>query len=265
MIRGQGFELPLLQSDLIPPEFHHGFTTRRGGVSGPPFDSLNLGSRWGDDEAAVAENRRRFQAAAGGPPVHFARQVHGRAIARVPAGAPPGAVASVAADAVMTDAPRTAVGVYVADCTPLLIADARTGACAAVHAGWRGTVAGVGVAAVQALAEAFGSRVGDLRIAIGPTIGPCCFEVGPEVVAQVEAAFPGARASGAIVARAPREHVDLPGLNRAALVGAGVAPGAIEVAGLCTRCDEARFYSYRRDGGRTGQLAAFVRFEARGG
>jgi len=265
LVRGDGFELPLLQSEVIPPEFHHGFTTRRGGVSRPPFDSLNLGGRWGDDEAAVLENRRRFQAAAGGEPVHFARQVHGREVARVGAGAAPGVVAGVAADAVATGAPRTAVGVYVADCTPILIADARTGACAAVHAGWRGTVAGVAPAAVQAMAETFGSRPGDLRVAVGPTIGPCCFEVGPEVVAQVEAAFPGARASGAVVARAPREHVDLPGLNRAALVAAGVAPEAIDVAGLCTRCDEARFYSYRREGGRTGQLAAFVRFEPRRG
>jgi len=261
IVRGDGFELPLLQSEVVPPEFRHGFTTRRGGVSRPPFDSLNLGGRWGDEAAAVAENRRRFEVAAGGGPVHFARQVHGRAVARVPAGAAPGAVAGVDADAVMTGAPRTAVGVYTADCTPILIADARTGACAAVHAGWRGTVAGVAAAAVQAMRAAFGTAPADLRVAIGPTIGPCCFEVGPEVVAQVEAAFPGARAAGAIVAGAPREHVDLPGLNRAALVAAGVAPAAVDVAGACTRCDEARFYSYRREGGRTGQLAAFLRYE----
>jgi len=261
IVRGDGFELPLLQSEVIPPEFHHGFTTRQGGVSRPPFDSLNLGGRWGDDAAAVAENRRRFQAAAGGGPVHFARQVHGREVARVLAGAAPDAVAGVAADIVVTGARRTAVGVYTADCTPLVIADVRTGACAAVHAGWRGTVAGVATAAVRAMGEAFGTRAADLRVAIGPTIGPCCFEVGPEVVAQVEAAFPGARAAGAIVARAPREHVDLPGLNRAALVAAGVAPSAIDLAGACTRCDQARFYSYRRDGGKTGQLAAFVRHQ----
>lgn len=261
MFRGEGFELPLLQSQVMPRGFLHGFTTRQGGVSRPPYDSLNLGGRWGDDAAAIAENRRRFRIAAGGGPVHFARQVHGRDVVRVAAHATPDQIAEVAADAVVTGAPVTAVGVYVADCAPILIADARTGACAAVHAGWRGTVAGVVAAAVHALIESFGSRAVDLRVAIGPTIGPCCFEVGPEVVAQVEAAFPRARAAGAIVARQPREHVDLPALNRAAALGAGVAAEAVEVAGMCTRCDETRFYSYRREGGRTGQLAGFVRFE----
>src|SRR4051794_13229749 len=138
VFQGDGFELPLLQSEVIPAAFRHGFTTRRGGVSQAPFDSLNLGGRWGDEAEAIAENRRRFQAAAGGRAVRFARQVHGCDVARVPVDAPVEAVAAVAADAVMTDAPGTAVGVYVADCVPILVADARTGACAAVHAGWRG-------------------------------------------------------------------------------------------------------------------------------
>ena len=263
IFRGEGFEVPLLRADVIPPGFHHGFSTRRGGVSEAPFDSLNLGGRWGDDAAAIAENRRRFEAAAGGGPVHFARQVHGRGVAHVSAETRPDEVAAVAADAVVTAAPRTAVGVYVADCTPIVIADARTGACAAVHAGWRGTVARVVTAALGALIDTYGSRPRDLRMAVGPVIGPCCFEVGPEVVAEVEAAFPAARAAGAITLppRSLREHVDLARLNRAAALEVGLAPEAIEVAGLCTRCEADRFYSYRRDGGRTGQLAAFVTFD----
>src|SRR5205814_4351333 len=85
--QGPGFELPLLQSEVIPAAFRHGFTTRRGGVSQPPFDSLNLGGRWGDDAAAIAEIRRRFEEAAGGRGVRIAGQVHGRAVARATADA----------------------------------------------------------------------------------------------------------------------------------------------------------------------------------
>jgi polyphenol oxidase len=261
IFQGDGFELPLLQSEVIPAQFRHGFTTRRGGVSQPPFDSLNLAGRWGDDRDAIAENRRRFEAAAGVGAVRFARQVHGCDVARVAAGSPVEAIAAVAADAVVTDAPGMAVGVYVADCVPILVADGRTGACAAVHAGWRGTVSGVLGATLRHMTGELGSRAADLRVAIGPAIGACCFEVGPEVVAAVEAAFPGAREGGAILPRLPRAHIDLAWLNRAAAEGAGVPRDAIEVAGVCTRCDAARFFSYRRDGGRTGQLAAFVAFE----
>lgn len=263
--QGEGFDLPLLHAENIPAAFRHGFTTRRGGVSQPPFDSLNLGARWGDDAAAIAENRRRFEAAAGGGGVRFARQVHGCAVARATADASVEAIAAIAADAVITETPGMAVGVYVADCVPILIADVRTGACAAVHAGWRGTVAGVLGVTLRHMTGELGSRTTDLRVAIGPAIGPCCFEVGPEVVAAVEAAFPGARQGGAILSRAPRPHVDLAWLNRAAAESAGVLPDAIESAGLCTRCDAARFFSYRRDAGRTGQLAAFVSFQGSGG
>src|SRR6185436_6868278 len=122
-----------------------------------------------------------------------------------------------------------AVGVYVADCVPILIADARSGLCAAVHAGWRGTVAGVLAAALRRLIDERRARPADLRVALGPSIGPCCFEVGPEVIAAVEAAFPSARAAGAIVTpagTARRPHVDLPLLNRLAAEAAGVAGDA---------------------------------------
>jgi copper oxidase (laccase) domain-containing protein len=95
-------------------------------------------------------------------------------------------------------------------------------------------------------------------VAIGPSIGPCCFEVGPEVVEAVEEAFPAARAVGAILASKPKAHVDLWTLNRLAATAMGVSADAVDVAGLCTACDRERFFSYRRDRGQTGQLAAFV-------
>src|SRR6185369_9011471 len=123
-----GDPIPLLRSALIPAEIRHGFTTRRGGVSGPPYDQLNLGMRWGDSRPAVLENRRRFQGAAGGEPIYVATQVHGTTVVRVRRGDDPAAVARAEADALITGDAGVALSVYVADCIPALLADARTGA-----------------------------------------------------------------------------------------------------------------------------------------
>jgi YfiH family protein len=194
--------LPLLQSDEIGARFAHGFTTRAGGVSAAPYDTLNLGGKWGDEPAHVTENRRRVAEAIGGRPF-VARQVHGTVIRRVRAGDDLDAVARQEADGLCTDAPGLVLGVFVADCVPVLLADARTGACAAVHAGWRGTVAGILPAAVRTLASEFGARPSDLRVALGPAIGPCCFEVGLEVVDAPRGARPRHRSAVAARARGP--------------------------------------------------------------
>ncbi len=257
-----GFDLPLIQSAAIGDGFRHGFTTRRGGVSAGPFESLNLGGKWGDMPAHVAENQRRLGIAAGHRRPFFATQVHGADSAWVTRDAALQDVAPMRADALITATPGIALGVYVADCVPVLIADVRSGACAAVHAGWRGTVAGVLASALRRMVAEQGSQLSDLRVAIGPAIGPCCFEVGPEVVVAVEATFATAQAAAAILpagaAGRRRPHVDLWTLNRLAAESAGVSPGAIDVAGACTHCDPDRFFSYRRDRGSTGQMVAFI-------
>jgi len=259
---GAAWQLPLLRSELLEAPFVHGFSTRAGGTSPPPFDSLNLGAKWGDHAAAVAENRRRLASAVGvAGPIYVARQVHGAAVAIVRAGDDPAAIAATEADALCSDDARVALGVFVADCVPALIVDPRSGAVAAVHAGWRGTVAGVLPAAVRALADRFGARPGDLRVALGPSIGLCCFEVGAEVVAALASALPGAQAR--VVHGSPRGvpdkwHVDLRLANRLLLERAGVAPDAIDAAADCTHCDRPRFYSYRRDRERTGQQMGVV-------
>jgi hypothetical protein len=257
----EGRELPLLRSALLGAPFVHGFTTRAGGTSAPPFDTLNLGGKWGDEPAQVSENRRRVERAFGGP-IAVARQVHGTTVVRVRAGDDRAALARVDADGLCTDAPGVVLGVFVADCIPALLVDPRTGASAAVHAGWRGTVAGVLPAAVRALGAEFSARPGDLRVALGPAIGPCCFEVGPEVVAAFEALVPDARARG-IVLPSPRgaagkANVDLKQANRLLLERAGVDPAGIDAGPDCTACDRARFYSFRRDGSATGQLMGVV-------
>jgi YfiH family protein len=256
-----GWELPLLRSELLGGGFVHGFTTRAGGVSAPPFDTLNLGGKWGDDPAHVAENRRRLGRAVQGK-LYVARQVHGAAIARVRGGDEPEAIARVEADGLCSDSAGITLGVFVADCIPALIADPRTGAFAAVHAGWRGTVAGVLPAAVRALATEFGSRPAELRVALGPAIGPCCFEVGEEVAAAFVALLPDARARG-VVCPSPRgmsgkSHVDLKAANRLLLERAGVPPEAIDAGPECTHCDRGRFFSFRRDGGATGQQMGVI-------
>jgi hypothetical protein len=250
----------LLVSAIMPRCFRHGFTTRAGGVSEAPFDTLNLGGKWGDAAESVAENRRRLLVVSGAAAMFAVSQVHGTQVVRVAANARPDEVRGEQADGLCSDIVGLGLSVHVADCVPVLLADARTGACAALHAGWRGTVAGMAAAGMAALVENFGCRPTDVRAALGPCIGPCCFEVGPEVVAAVESACPGARARGVVVPQAEnRPHVDLRRLLRLQLEAAGVLGENIDACEACTHCDPAgRFYSFRRAGRRTGQLVGFI-------
>jgi polyphenol oxidase len=144
-------------------------------------------------------------------------------------------------DALLEDTPGNAVAVKTADCIPVLLADERNRAVAAVHAGWRGTVANIAVRAIEAMHARFGTRPGDLRAAIGPGIGECCYEVGPEVAAQF--------------GREGRVHIDLAAENRRQLEQAGVP--LIAVAGLCTTCNQ-EFHSFRRDREQAGRMHSFA-------
>ena len=248
-------EVPLLRSSVLLDGFVHGFSTRVGGISEGPYAWLNLGAKWGDDPARVRENRRRFFRAAGIDGVLSLSQVHGAEVTVIDAAlaTDPEAVARTRADALVTELPGIAIAVYTADCVPVLLADPVRGALAAVHAGWRGMVAGVIGAAVATLGRAFGSRPADLRAALGPSIGPCCFEVGDEVAVQFSPAFvkPGAPSRG-------RPVVDLRAAARDSLLTAGVPAGQIDADPPCTACDASRFYSFRRDGRETGQHVAFM-------
>ena len=147
-------------------------------------------------------------------------------------------------DALLENAPGAVVAVRTADCIPILLVDERRRAVAAVHAGWRGTVARIAAQAVQTMAERFGTSPADLHAAIGPGIGKCCYEVGPEVAAQ----FGGQG----------RAHIDLADANRRQLVEAGVTPGRIYASNLCTMCLSADFHSFRREGEAAGRLYSFV-------
>jgi YfiH family protein len=149
-----------------------------------------------------------------------------------------------AGDALIENTPGAVVAVRTADCIPILLADERLRAVAAVHAGWRGTAAHIVERALEAMRERFGTAPGDVHAAIGPGIGLCCYEVGPEVAAQF-----GAQG---------RAHIDLAGENRRQLLDSGVTAQRIYASNLCTKCRPEDFHSFRRDGEAAGRLFAFA-------
>lgn len=243
--------IPLFRSTLLA-HLTHGFSTRSGGVSRGGYSSLNCGAGWGDDPAAVQENLRRLAARAGFalPALHLAHQVHGQRVLCVDELAPT-AVAAEEADALVATRAGLVVGVITADCVPILMADDE-GRVAAAHAGWRGTIADVAGATVRALCDA-GARPAHLRAALGPSIGPCCFEVGDDVARQFSALSPHLVEHG----RA-KPRVDLRRANRLLLEAAGLPAAHIDDAPPCTSCDPLRFFSFRRDGRGIGEMLAFI-------
>ena len=248
----------MLVTSRLLTGLRHGFSTRRGGVSTGRYATLNVGGKWGDDPELVAHNRRRL-AAAGGfewTRLFTAKQVHGARVALVVEGTLPERVEATEADVVATAVPGAVVGVYTADCVPILLADGQ-GRVAAAHAGWRGTVAGVANAAVEALVS-IGAERERLRAALGPSICAHCFEVGDEVAE----AFAKLAPSSVIRHDDGRKpHVDLWEANRLVLAAAGVPESAIDAAPPCTLCEAERFFSFRRDGAGIGQHLSFVAAE----
>jgi YfiH family protein len=227
------------------------FTERGGGTSEGPYRSLNLGARTGDRPGRVAENRSRVTAGLGVEGFAAAEQVHGARVVpvgrgRTGAGFEDNETAIPGADALAVTRPRLPVAVLVADCVPLVLASPEHGMLVAVHAGWRGVATGIVDAALRRFPDLAGARA-----AIGPAIGPCHYEVGEDVALAVASAAGGVRTER----RGERLYLDLPGTVARILRAAGVR--AIERAGECTACEEARFFSYRRDG-ETGRQAVIA-------
>jgi hypothetical protein len=193
-----------------------------------------------------------------GAPLVTLRQAHGAEVAVIDGEGPavvPAPAARRVGDALATRREGVALGVWIADCAPILLCDPRSRAIAAVHAGWRGTVAGVLRAAIGVVRERLGARPDDLRIAIGPCIGPCCFEVGEEVV---EALLRSDAGAGECVRRGARRRIDLVAANRRQALQAGARPDRIAAAGLCTVCRADLLESYRRSGSSAGRMAAII-------
>jgi YfiH family protein len=248
---------PLANDHLTSPVlgragFRHAFFTRSGGVSSGPFASLNFSVAVGDDPENVSENLRRACLALGVAPgqIYFASQVHGVAVELAEPHVRFEDFVCREADIVVGRSPELACGVRSADCVPILLADPRTGAVAAVHAGWRGVAHGAVAAAVSALLGPSAADASGLLAAIGPHISLAAFEVSEEVAAVLERASPNPD----VVERSRlRPHVDLRSIVRSQLETLGVSSGAIDDVPGCTLSDEARFFSFRRDGKRSGR------------
>ncbi len=229
-----------------PPGVRAACSTRAGGVSLAPYDSLNLGDHVGDDAAAVAENRRRFGAALGARPV-FLKQVHGTGVVRLE----PGCVDGTEADACWTTERGLACTMMVADCLPVLLADRAGTMVGAAHCGWRGLAGLQGQGVLEALVAAMQAAAGPAAqwlAWLGPCIGPTAFEVGPEV----RAAFVDgdARAAACFRPHARAKFLaDLPALARLRLQALGITAisGNDGGAAWCTVADASRFFSHRRD------------------
>ena len=277
-LRSSG-NLRILELDAFKklPWLLHGFSTAHGGVSdldGQKY--LNLSFTDWDTRENVIENRKRFQTALGAQkfPLINLKQIHSAVIwpfASVPKEPCNG-------DASLTNTPGLLLGVRTADCVPILLVDPKKRAVAAVHAGWRGTLARILEKAVGELAAKFKSQPSDLLAAIGPAIGPCCYEVGAELVIQFTSQF----AAAADYFDEPRSgeepnplqwlnmmppghqpppknvRLDLPKANRAQLLAAGVHEKNIFSSGLCTACHPSLFFSYRKQGPRSGRLLAAI-------
>ncbi|MBB5235621.1 peptidoglycan editing factor PgeF [Deinococcus budaensis] len=235
--------LMLLRSPLLA--LPHAFTTRAGGVSQGAYRGLNLDDRE-DDPQAVAENRRRLVEALGFGPGQVARlnQVHGTDVR----GARPGVQQG---DALVSREPGLLLAIGTADCYPLLLADPQAGVVGAAHAGWRGTVGKIAARTLEAMV-ARGADPANVRAAVGPGICGERYPVGEDVARQ----FGEAGLGDHVQTRGGRPHLDLAGANRAVLLAAGLKPGHVWVSGRCSTQDD--FYSYRRDGGRTGRMWAVI-------
>ena len=249
-----------LTSSLLPVS--HAFSTRLGGVSPAPWDSLNLRPGMGDGDLALRENYRRFCACAGVDMdrLVLSRQVHETTVRPCTAGDAGKGLdrqRDYDADGLITNEKNLPLAVFSADCGVILLHDPVTGAAGGVHAGWRGCAGGILEKAVQAMGESYGAKPENLLAAIGPCIGQCCFETDGDVPEAMRSAL-GPEAEPFLEKRGAKYHVDLAGLNRRWLLRSGLLPEHIDVSGLCTACRPDLFWSHRKMGDARGVHAAVI-------
>ena len=243
--------------------FPNGFSTRVGGVSPPPWDSLNLGASCGDQPERVAENFRRFCGAVGTDADALVKnhQVHGdlvRPVTRADVLPSPGAPGTVEADGLIPRTPGLCLTVFSADCIPVLLCDPRKKVAAAVHAGWRGTALGIAAKAVERMVDCYGCDRLDILAAVGPGISKCCFETHEDVPNAMTEAMGAAALSSIEVLPTGKFHVDLKGLNAKRLESAGLDPDHIAVSADCTCCLPEKYWSHRYTHGERGSQAAMI-------
>jgi YfiH family protein len=247
-------------SHLLADGVPHGFSLRSGGVSAPPYDSLNLGFHVGDDRPAVRENRKRLAEALNFSPCKLTvgQQVHGASVVWVTRelcgrGWDSDADAIPGTDGLITGEPGVVLMAHAADCTLLFFYHAAKKCVGLAHAGWRGAVAGTGTGLVEKLARN-GCRRETIRVALSPSVGPCCYRVGREVAELVPAKY-----HRFVLKKCKKEYYfDLPGFHRLQLLEAGISEDNLLVSEYCTSCHGDKFFSYRAAGGRTGRMAGVI-------
>lgn len=247
------------QSSLFDPvAVTHAFLSRRGGVSSPPFDSLNFDTRDADPLENVERNlgliSEAFETDFEG--LVTVNQVHGNNVLIVDDRAQH-LRKKIDADAIITAVPGVPVGVLTADCLPVLLADPVRKAVAAVHAGWKGSAAGVVLKTIEKMKKRFGTRPDDLYAALGPYIGPCCYTVGENVATEFECNF-GPSSVDYIQKIYGEMRLDIGMANVAQLTKAGVRRVRISMEAACTSCNNGLFFSYRKDNGSTGRQLSFI-------
>lgn len=244
------------------PFVRHGFSTRLGGVSRGDCEAMNLSFSRGDDPAAVMENFRRHCAVLDTTPdrVVLSKQTHTVNVRRVTAADAGNGVTKPQCyedvDGLMTDEPEVMLCTQHADCVPLFFADPVRRVIALSHSGWRGTAGRMGPVTVAAMCREYGCDPKDIVAGIGPSIGPCCFEVDAPVY-ETFAAMPEWDA-GLATQRGEKYDLDLWELNRRLLLSAGLESKNVTVTDLCTKCHPELFWSHRVTGGKRGSLAAFL-------
>ena len=256
-----------LRSDALGSGIRHGFSTRKGGVSVGALESLNLrGYLHGDKKENVEENYRRFCTAIGADAekVVLSQQEHTDRIRVVTADdAGKGLWRERdyhAIDGLITDVPGMVLTVFGADCNMILLHDPVHRAVGACHAGWRGTALGIAAKTVDAMTEHFGTDPADVRAAVGPSIGQCCFETDDDVPHALREAL-GDRAAPYMERRGEKWHIDLKGINALWLKDAGVP--VADVCRDCTMCRPELYWSHRRMGNSRGVQAAMIALEVR--
>lgn len=234
----------------------HGFLGRRGGRSAGPYAGLNVSLRVGDDPQIVKDNVCDLKRAVG---IHDGRiitmrQVHGDGLIEV---TDANVKEAGEADGMVTRKTGAYLAVLTADCVPILIVAPERRIAAAVHAGWRGTLGGIAANMVRLLDDKYGLAASDIQVALGPSIGACCYEIQDDVAQPLLARW-GALAQSSLEQRNGKRFVDLRSLNRNILEQAGIASAAIFEIGPCTSCAADEFFSYRRERAETGRQLSFI-------
>ncbi len=230
----------------------HAVFTRKGGVSPPPFDSLNVSFGVGDADENILANRRIMAECLDHDAIAFVDQVHGdhAAVFKKADGRPPEAAASEKqnADAMVTDIPGLMLAIQTADCQAVLLYDPVKRVVANIHSGWRSSIQNIIGRTVRTMEEAFGSRPADMIAGVGPSLGPCCAEFIHYKKEIPEAYWPY---------KDENHHFDFWAVSRRQLVDAGVSEAHVHIGGLCTKCNASDFFSYRGEGV-TGRFAAVI-------